>query len=262
MKAVHAWRLLGAADIEAIACSLRPLVQAWADEWLPEAAVALSVAGADGHPLLRVADGEQVLAMRDGQGEPGVAVIYGSGLVGALQQQALAILGVPPCERASSGGLPAALAHYQLRDLPARLARLPAGSARQEDLYSHGHRLHAPGRKGSGAVLLRLAFDQHAVRIWLPHASVAPWCRRPVRGMQAPLRARAEALAGCRLPVRVQAGSATLALADLLALRPGNVIRLDTRPDQPLALVSGSGPGFGRCYLGLQDGRPVIQLCS
>ena len=184
--------------------------------------------------------------------------------MGFLQRQALATMDVPAGHYATGGrrDMAAALAHYQLRDLPARLARLPAGSARREELYRHSRTLRPALRKGDGAVLVRLALDRHAVRIWLPHAAVAGWCRRPDRGVRTPLVPRKEALGGCSLPFRLQAGVATLALADLLVLQPGNVIRLDTGPEQSMEIVTGDGPGFGRCYLGLQDGQPVIQLCN
>ena len=262
MKAGQPWRLLGAADIEAIACGLQALAQAWADEWLPDTALTLSVVAAHAHPLLCAADGEQLLSLKKEHGGPGALVMYGSALVVMLQQQALCRLGVPPAQAVAGSALTAALAHYQLRDLLARLARLPAQSARRESLYSQDSALRPADRKGNGAVLVLLALGRHALRLWLPHDAVADWCRRSTRGKAAPLVARTEALAGRSLPFRLQAGSATLALADLLALQPGHVIPLDAGPDQPMALVCGAGPGFGRCYLSLQDGRPVIQFCS
>ena len=262
MKAAQPWRLLGAADIDAIARGLQPLAQAWADEWLPDTALAFSVVDAHARPLLRAADGEQVLSLKNEQGGIGAVLMYGSALIGMLQQQALSRLGVPPVQALPGGSLTAALAHYQLRDLLARLARLPAGSARKQTLYSQDPALSPTDLKGNGAVLVLLAWDRHAVRIRLPHDAIANWCRPPTCGKAAPLVARTEALAGRSLPFRLQAGAATLALADLLALQPGHVIPLDTGPDQPMALVCGDGPGFGRCYLSLQDGRPVIQFCS
>lgn len=262
MKAVQPWRLLGAADIEAIACALQALAKAWADEWLPDMALTLRVVAAHDYSSLRATNGEQLLSLKKEQGSPGAVAMYGSALVNMLQQQALCRLGVPPAQTVAGSGLTAALAQYQIRDLLARMARLPPHSACRESLYSQDPALRPAHVKGNGAVLVLLALGRHALRIWLPHDAVTGWCPRPTHGKSAPLVARTEALAARSLPFRLEAGSATLALADLLALQPGHVIPLDTGPDQPMALVCGDGPGFGRCYLSLQDGRPVIQFCS
>ncbi len=260
MSAAQAWRLLGTGDLEAIARGVQPLVRAWADEWLPDAAPTATAVDAHAHSSLQVQAGEQLLALKNEQGGLGAVAMYGSGILTALQAQSLAALGVPPEQRGD--GVHAALALYQLRDLLARLARLPAGSARKATLYSQDRALRPTAAKGSGAVLVQLALNRDAVRVWLPHDAVASWCRRPSRSAGPALTARTEALAGRRLPFQLQAGCASLALADLLRLQPGNVIRLETGLDQPMELITEEGTGFGRGYLGLQQGRPVIQLCS
>lgn len=264
MSAVQTWRLLGAADLEAIARALQPLAQSWASEWLPDAVLKLSVVDAHTHPLLRAGDGEQMLSLNNKQGGAAAIAMYRGALASMLQRQAMAALGATPepCPAGASDGIPAALAHYQLRDLLARLARLPAGSVRNDTLYSLSRAPVPRAIRINGAVLVLLTLDNHAMRVWLPHEAVAGWCRRPIRNSGAPLLARTKALAGCSLPFRLQVGVGTLALADLLALQPGNVIRLDSGLDQPMELVTGDGPGFGHCYLGLRDGSPVIQLCS
>jgi hypothetical protein len=264
LSRVQAWRLLGAVDLEAIAQGLKPLAQAWADDWLPGALLTLEVMDTHGPGPLPAAEGDQLLALHNEQGSLSAVVTYGRGLIGMLQSQALAALGVPAGCGGTPGGndLLSALAHYQLRDLPARLARMPAGTAHREARYSKNCALLSAGVRGDGTVLVQMVLERHAVRIWLSHDVVAGWCRQPVAGGQAPLMGRKEALAARGLPFRLQAGVATLALADLLALQPGDVIRLDTGPESAMELVSGNGLRFGRAYLGLQDGQPAIQLCS
>lgn len=264
MSRVQAWRLLGAVDLEAITRGLQPLVQGWADEWLPGTVLKLEVIDTHGSGSLPAAEDDQLLILENGQGSPSAVVTYGRGLIGLLQRQALAGLGIPGgyCATPVGNDMLSALAHYQLRDLLARLARMPAGTARRESLFSQDRTLRPAGARGDGSVLMQLTLERHTVCIWLSHDVVSGWCRKPAPGAQTQLVGRKEALAGCGLPYRLQAGVATLALADLLALQPGNVIRLDNGPENAMELVSGDGQPFGRCYLGLHDGQPAIQLCS
>ena len=265
------WRLLGAADFDAIARALQPLVQGWVDAWLPDAVFSLTVTDAHAHPSLCMEASEQLLVLADAPGGAVLlSIMYGNNVLAMLQTQALAAFGVPAAQRSAGNddALPVAVAHYQLRDLATRLARQPLGSARRHACFSEDRTQCPVASKGSGSVLLLLSLDRYVLRVCLPHDTVAAWCRRPVRGAKAPpiplapLVPTAEALADRRLALRLQAGSATLSLADLLSLQPGDVVRLDTTLDQPMELVSAQGAAIGRGYLGLRQGRPVIQLCS
>ena len=258
MSAAQPWRLLGASDLEAITRGVQPLLQAWVAEWLPDVLLTVSIADANAHPAMQVQAGEHLLALNDEQGGLRAVVIYGSGIISALQAQTLAALGMAP----DSDGIHVALAHYQLRDLLARLVRLPAGSARRDALYSQDRALRPAPAKGSGTVMLLLTLERDAMRIWLPQDAIGNWCRRLPRDARPALISRTAALSERRLSFQLQAGGATLALADLLTLQPGNVIRLDTGLDQPMELVTEEGAALGRCYLGLQHGRPAIQLCA
>ena len=261
MSAVQPWRLLGAGDRDAVGRGVQPLLRAWADAWLPDALPAVSVVDAHAHPALQVQAGEHLLALKDELGALRAVAIHGNGVPGALQAQTLAALGIAP----GSDGIHAALAHYPLRDLLARLVRLPAGSARRDALYSQDRALLPAPAKGSGSVLLLLTLAHDAMRIWLPQDAISDWCRLPSphsrHSRPAPI-ARTAALSARRLAFQLQAGSATLALADLLTLQPGHVIRLDSGLDQPMELVTEAGGALGRGYLGLQHGRPAVQLCA
>jgi hypothetical protein len=258
LSAAQPWRLLGAGDLEAITRGVQPLLRAWADEWLPDVLLTVRVVDAHAYPAMQVPAGEHLLALKDEQGGLRAVAIYGKGAIGALQAQTLAALGLAP----GSDGIHAALAHYQLRDLLARLVRLPAGSARRDALYSQDRALCPAPAKGSATVMLLLTLERDAMRVWLPQDATVSWCRRPHRDARPALIPRTAALSGRSLSFQLQAGGATLALADLLTLQPGNVIRLDTGLDQPMELVTEDGAALGRCYLGLQHGRPIIQLCA
>jgi flagellar motor switch/type III secretory pathway protein FliN len=258
LSAAQPWSLLGASDREGIARGVQPLLRAWADEWLPDALPMVSVVDAHAHPAMQVQAGEHLLALKDEQGGLRAVAIYGSGIIGALQAQTLAALGMAPV----SDSIHAALAQYQLRDLLARLVRLPAGSARRDALYSHDRALRPAPAKGSGTALLLLTLERDAMRVWLPQDAIGNWRRRPSRDSRPALFSRTAALSERRLSFQLQAGGATLALADLLTLQPGTVIRLDSGLDQPMELVTEGGAALGRCYLGLQHGRPVIQFCA
>lgn len=258
MSGAQPWRLLGAGDIETITRGVQPLLQAWVAEWLPDVLLTVSVADAHAHPAMQVQAGEHLIALKDEQGGPRAVVIYGSGIVSALQAQTLAALGLAP----DSDGIHVALAHYQLRDLLARLVRLPAGSVCRDTLFSQDRALRPAPAKGSGTVVLLIKLERDAMRVWLPQDAIGSWCRRLPRDARPALISRTAALSERRLSFQLQAGGATLALADLLALQPGNVIRLDTGLDEPMELVTEDGAALGRCYLGLQHGRPAIQLCA
>lgn len=258
MSAAQPWRLLGAGDLDSITRGVQPLLQAWVAEWLPDVLLTVSVADAHAHPAMQVQAGEHLLVLKDEQGGLRGVVIYGGGIVSALQAQTMTALGLAP----DSEGIHVALAHYQLRDLLARLVRLPAGSARRDALYSQDRALRPAPAKGSGTVMLLLKLERDAMRVWLPQDAIGNWCRRLPRDARPALISRTTALSERRLSFQLQAGGATLALADLLTLQPGNVIRLDTGLDEPMELVTEDGAALGRCYLGVQHGRPAIQLCA
>lgn len=119
-----------------------------------------------------------------------------------------------------------------------------------EDVHAHGAgavRLEAP------AIGLFAIADAGVWRHLLAHAG-----RRPrVDPACVPLD-RACGRAAVRLSV--SAGRVELGLRTLLGLRAGDVLRLPTRLDEPLALGHGDAPPL-RCALGEAAGRAAVRLC-
>ena len=75
-----------------------------------------------------------------------------------------------------------------------------------------------------------------------------------------PCVALERAVARAPVPLWVSAGHVELGLRTLLELQPGDVLRLPTRLDEPLALRHGDAPPL-RCALGEAAGRTAVRLC-
>lgn len=183
-------------------------------------------------------------------------------LAASLRARTVETLGIPSGQ-GGAGTLVASVVAYQLRDLLARLARQPADMAREASAFKLSGVPHIDLRQGSGSVLLTVTLTDDRARVWLSQQAVRDWCRpHPAKAIGPALASRLEAIAKRRLGFKLLAGDASLRLADVMALQPGNVIRLDTGPDQPMALVTDSGVSLGPCYLGMLNGQPVIQFCK
>jgi len=120
-------------------------------------------------------------------------------------------------------------------------------------------------RRGTGAAIVEIALDAtHA----LAFAATPAWVtqRLASRPRAVPSRRAAVDLRRCIgsgiVNLQAWAGGASIELGVLQSLAPGDVIRLDTRIDQPLRL-SVQGHDSGRdAYLGSADGRRAMQLAS
>ncbi|WP_151448609.1 FliM/FliN family flagellar motor switch protein [Lacisediminimonas profundi] len=284
---MRCWRLLGRSDGECIARAAGPLVAAWNEAWF----------GDDPAPVLQVvlpnlvppdlvlpdverADVEQAgveqadverdatvpqrpgqwLTLLDEDGKPLAQASYAPALLSALWTRAAGKLssGHGP-DRGPIDQLPLLMARYMLRDLLSRLAGLPAGSASVNRLFSDRPSLHLPSGKGAGNAGLTLAMGADLIPVWLSFPLLAPWLGASV-AVGKPLTGRQHALGRSRLRYALHAGSATLRLSELLALEPGNVLRLDMRPEDGLALVTPAGARICSAGLGLQDGQAVLQV--
>lgn len=120
-------------------------------------------------------------------------------------------------------------------------------------------------RAGGGAMELRLGapFDW---RLLLAATVVSGWRVTHPR-LAAPqaspaLTAVDAALANHRLDVQVALEGCELELAALQALRPGDVVRLRHRVDQPAALREAAGSTLCRAYLGRCRGRVAVELAA
>ncbi|WEF32856.1 FliM/FliN family flagellar motor C-terminal domain-containing protein [Pseudoduganella chitinolytica] len=116
---------------------------------------------------------------------------------------------------------------------------------------------------GSGAVLAEIRLDRHACWCLLGHDSVLrlggarPAAAAPLAALDYP------ALLGDQ-PVRlaVAAGQASVGLGSLLSLAPGDVIRLDTLADQPLAVAGPDGAVLLRGYLGTSERQLALDIVA
>ena len=201
-----------------------------------------------------------MLTLQGSDGHVPGRLLFCDRLSAALRMRTSETLGIPP-GHGSAGTLVSNVVAYQLRDLLARLTRQPADVAREAGAInpSAAHRLVIG--HGSGSVLVTIHLAGETARAWLSQQAVRDWCRPRAAKSSGPAPvSRTEAIADRRLRYRLLAGEASLSLSDVLTLQPGNVIRLDTGPDQPMTLVTDGGFGFGPCYLGMLNGRPVVQF--
>lgn len=114
---------------------------------------------------------------------------------------------------------------------------------------------------GSGAALVSCeALGLHAIadRPFLPAAASSPRTASAPRCRLAPL---SQAMRRSNARLDVMLGSVTLEFPKLVELRPGDVLCLPQRLDQPLDLAC-EGTPFARVALGERAGRKCVQLLS
>ncbi len=116
---------------------------------------------------------------------------------------------------------------------------------------------------GSGAVLVELRCERHALCLLLDHGAVARLAT-PAASDTETLEPADYASLLRDQPVRleVEAGRASVELGSLLALVPGDVIRLDSLADQPLAARAADGTAVLRGYLGSRNDHLALDLVA
>lgn len=250
------YTLLGSGALAAVERRVADAAASWAREWFAAAAelsvrcVAAPGAGGDGVQtaprLYAGADAGQWLALGH---RAGLAQRLGAALTGN-----------------AAGGIQARrsplldeLVQRALDGLVAQLCPWCAGAAPA----SAGGAAALPGqpwRAGSGAALAVIDLDGERIELLLGPGEVArlrgPAAAAPAR----PLAPLADALAGKPLSLSVMAGSAQVEVGLLKTIAVGDVIKLDTRIDQPLALVNEEGARLCGAFLGTSGGRKAVQL--
>jgi hypothetical protein len=254
MKKPRHWRLLAPSELAAIQAGLAPLVLAWQQSCLPagpalpctvQVAVDAAVVGMDCR-----------LSLLDQSGQVCAQLSCAQGALDALQERSG--LGAPDCAQQSGMARKATL--HLLGDLLARLAKLPAGSAARDSLFSQRQeRLPLP--HACGVVSLNVDLGAGVLQVLLTQAVVGRWCQS-LPAKRGGLDARQGLADRLTLRYRVLAGSAELALADLVQLEPGDVLRFDHSAEQGLLLASEAGEAWCRAGIGLHQGRPVLQVCG
>lgn len=256
MKKLRSWRLLAPGELAAIQAGLAPLVLGWQQSCLPAGAALPSTVQSAVENLSAGVECRQSLL--DESGQVCAQLCCAQAALDVLQERSG--LGARDCTQPP--GLARAATVHLLRDLLARLARLPTGSAAREALFSQRQEaLFLPHASGAVSLGVDLGAGAGVLQIVLTQALVAGWCQ-PLPARRGGLVARQGLADRLTLPYRVLAGSAELALADLMQLEPGDVLRFDRRAEQGLLLASEAGEAWCRAGMGLHQGTPVLQVCG
>lgn len=120
-------------------------------------------------------------------------------------------------------------------------------------------------RRGSGAAHLVIEAGSLALSV----VADAAWVRsrldvRPkvAAASRRPLASRRDAIGAARVRIQAFAGAVQLDIRTLQSLVPGDVLRLDRRLDQALALTVDGREADVRTYLGAQAGQRAVQLAA
>jgi hypothetical protein len=250
------FRLLGDSAVRAMQHALAQAVSGWASEWgVAPALVEVSVQRAWASAPTRALAWNQSVQ----SGSLRAWLAYGAELCAELQK----MLFVADPVHVPGGGAPSlapAGARQALDALLDALARTALSS--QHNLARVAAAAIPPDnwKRGSGALIAQIAIGRQHCRMLLDSAAV--------QAMQAPapaLPALAEfdleaSVSGVPVSLQVEAGCARVRLGALLALAPGDVIRLDRQADAPLALRTLSGHGLFDAYLGRSGDQVAVEL--
>jgi flagellar motor switch/type III secretory pathway protein FliN len=118
--------------------------------------------------------------------------------------------------------------------------------------------------KGSGAVMAKIEDRDWSCDLLLSHgiAQHLTGAGRP-KTARTGLTSRKTVIGHGKIALRVTAGEIELSLSDLLDLKPGHVMRLSQKIDQPFALETvDTQTRICAAYLGQRDGNKAIQLIN
>jgi flagellar motor switch/type III secretory pathway protein FliN len=248
--------LLGESDHRALAQRLEGALGAWQREWLADGASdAVLVQEAAPHAerwLAAQSDGAVHLLVGC---TPGWLARLGAQLVGEPQPDGFR--GTPPGASLASG-LGEAIVETLARRL---LGTAPAAAAAKLRWDAEGvpEAWLAPG---AGAAIYRLSPALPFVIALSPALVAASLPKAPAaRGRREALAARSGAVESCAVELQAVVGNAELELGELARLAPGDVIVLDCRLDEPLALKLGEHP-VARVQLGTARGTKAVQVVA
>jgi flagellar motor switch/type III secretory pathway protein FliN len=251
------YRLLNKTGLAAIERRLAAAWDAWTAAWLathPPARIRCYRAAE-----YRVARTRPEAWLYAGPAAASVALTCSAGFAGRL---GALLTGSGAAEiRGSASPLRDELVRGALAELVALLCPWAAGSAAAriggaEALPEHGW------EAGSGAAVAVLEWDRELVELVLGAAQVATLLPPAAAPARQPGTRIADALGGGRLTLKVLAGEVQLELGLLQTIAIGDVIKLDTRIDQPLQVVNEDGARLCGAFLGSCDGRKSVQLVA
>jgi flagellar motor switch/type III secretory pathway protein FliN len=262
--AARRFLIFGATDLSAFLGLSRSLVAAWGEQWFIDGekdVLVERIEDASCQTLLPSTGGagEHLLAFVE-QGRQAYCVVNDK-LVGALCDSAFGPEIV--------SGQRVVRAHWREHELA--LAGDILGSLAQtllglERRFGYVDRLvDVPLSRlpaGSGWLKLVIAIRSQPLVIWLSQDAVVALRAIPVGNVEAGgLIARSAALVTGDLRVEALAGEANISLRELYELRPGQVVRLDTRFGEPLKLLSkASGKVIAKAWLGSCGGKKALQI--
>ena len=121
-----------------------------------------------------------------------------------------------------------------------------------EPVFVAGYEVSSEQGRGRLHILLRLAAWRRALPALPPTRPSAP-------AGDAANSTMLSVLGSCSLPVRAVLGRTTISVQDLLALQPGDILCLGTRPDDPVEIHVGNRPKLrGRAQV--EDGHYIITI--
>jgi hypothetical protein len=115
-------------------------------------------------------------------------------------------------------------------------------------------------KRGSGALVAQLALGRRHCHILLDGAAVQALLAAPAALPALPAVDVKTSIATVPVSLRLDAGTARVGLGALLALAPGDVIRLDLDADAPLALGTLAGNPLFEAYLGRSGDGLAVEL--
>lgn len=252
------FRLFGRRERAALAAAAEERVRAWAAQWLPRGAAPRAQCVPAPERASRLVGFTGWGRLEASQG----AWLALPGLEPAREGLALAICGAPDDDARSALALEAA--GQALQALAAAIlgapAALDARRGREAEPDPDAWSL------GSPAMALRLELGAAESFTTIEAVTHPGWALRVLeqapRPAPARLAERRQALGGQRIELRVLAGSVELDVRSLRELAVGNVIALDTRIDEPMAVVVAGGAQRAACVarLGSLEGRKAVAV--
>lgn len=114
--------------------------------------------------------------------------------------------------------------------------------------------------RGSGAVLVTVTLGRQHCQLLLNHAAAAALAG-PARPDLAPLAAvnHRQALATAPVTLQLSIGAAKVSLGSLISLAVGDVVRLDTKVDEPVRMTSSAGVPLFDVYLGKTGDQVAVE---
>ncbi|HYD79897.1 MAG TPA: FliM/FliN family flagellar motor C-terminal domain-containing protein [Paucimonas sp.] len=115
-------------------------------------------------------------------------------------------------------------------------------------------------RYGAGAALLTVKLDRKSFHVLVPSASLpgaAPGGSTTALG---PTTGLIEALSGLPVKLTAEVGEAELTVGHLRMLAVGDVVRLNSRLDQPVNFIGPNGKTVCRAQLGTSKGRRAVEV--